>query len=70
MQRNYLAGQDVFDAQYNGDPVNITPEDKQRFFDPIKIIEDNDELASWLEQYRPSKQTNRVDKAVHSEDTC
>ncbi len=38
--RNYLGGQDVLDAQYNYYPSDITFKDKQRYFDPIKVIEE------------------------------
>ena len=52
--RNYLGGQDVLDAQYNDYPQNITIEERQRYFDPIIVIEDNGDLAAWLLPYRPS----------------
>lgn len=50
--RNYLGGQDLLDAQYNDYPEDITDEDKQRYFEPIRVTEDNGELAAWLHYYR------------------
>ena len=52
--RNFIGGKDVLDPQYNIYPDDITPSDKERYFDPIEITDSNGNLKEWLQRYKPS----------------
>jgi len=58
VKRNYIGGQDVLDPQYQQYPADITPDDKARYFDPIKITDAQGNLSPWLERYKPAPMMN------------
>ena len=37
MKRNYVGGRDILDPQYADYPADISPADKQKYFDPILV---------------------------------
>jgi hypothetical protein len=53
MKRNYVGGRDILDPQYAEHPADISPEDKQKYFDPVLVTDAEGQAVPWLERYRP-----------------
>jgi radical SAM superfamily enzyme YgiQ (UPF0313 family) len=50
-RRTYFAGDDVLDPQYSEFPGDISPADWVRYFEPVKVTDDEGRLADWLAPY-------------------
>ena len=53
MKRNYVGGRDILDPQYADYPADISPADKQKYFDPVLVTDAEGRATQWLERYRP-----------------
>jgi len=53
MKRNYVGGRDILDPQYADYPADISPADKQKYFDPVLVTDAEGRSTQWLERYRP-----------------
>jgi hypothetical protein len=53
MKRNYVGGRDILDPQYDDYPADISPADKQKYFDPVLVTDAEGRATPWLERYRP-----------------
>jgi radical SAM superfamily enzyme YgiQ (UPF0313 family) len=53
---SYFAGDDVLDPQYAEHPDDISLEDRQRYFEPVRMTDAEGRLEPWLEAYRPAAQ--------------
>ena len=53
-KRTYINGTDELDVHYEFYPPDISPQDKERYFDPIKLTNEQGELADWLVRHRKS----------------
>ena len=51
VKRNYRAGEEVLDPQYSEFPDDISDEDRQRYFEPIRLTDGAGEPAMWLVPY-------------------
>jgi radical SAM superfamily enzyme YgiQ (UPF0313 family) len=51
--RNYTGAEDILDPQYHEFPEDISEDDRHRYFEPIRVLESDGELAHWLRSYAP-----------------
>jgi hypothetical protein len=54
IKRNYVGGREILDPQYAEYPTDISPQDKQKYFDPVLVTDAEGRAAQWLERYQPS----------------
>lgn len=64
-RRTFMPG-DVLDPQYGEYPADISPADKARYFEPIRVTEADGSLAAWLEPYRPKRRASRQEESRHA----
>jgi len=62
-RRTYQAGEDLLDPQYCEHPEEISHEDWQLYFEPIRLTDEQGRLADWLYPYQP-KQMQRSPQVV------
>jgi radical SAM superfamily enzyme YgiQ (UPF0313 family) len=53
--RNYTGAEDILDPQYYEVPEEISGDDRHRYFEAIRVLESNGELAHWLRAYAPAQ---------------
>jgi len=51
--RTYMGGTDILDPQYRDCPNDISPADRELYFNPIQVTDGQGALASWLVPYHP-----------------
>ena len=51
VERNYLAGEDALDPQYRDYPPDLSKEDRELYFEPIRLTDAAGEPAGWLKPY-------------------
>ena len=51
--RTYLAGSDTLDPQYAEHPIDLSKEDRMRYFEPIRLTDEFGRPAEWLVRYVP-----------------
>jgi radical SAM superfamily enzyme YgiQ (UPF0313 family) len=51
--RTYMGGSDILDPQYRDYPSDISPAERELYFDPILVTDEHGALAPWLVPYRP-----------------
>ncbi len=51
--RNYIGGWDILDLQYDMYPEDISREDFERYFAPVRITDENGDLRAWLRSPLP-----------------
>jgi pyruvate-formate lyase-activating enzyme len=54
MGRTYRAGDNALDPQYFERPADISPEDVERYFEPIALTDKHGQPSGWLEPYIPA----------------
>jgi hypothetical protein len=54
MGRTYRAGDNALDPQYLERPADISPEDLERYFEPIALTDEQGQPADWLKPYLPA----------------
>lgn len=54
MGRTYRAGDNALDPQYLERPADISPEDLERYFEPIALTDELGRPAEWLKPYLPA----------------
>ena len=47
-RRTYIGGKDIMDPQYLDIPDGTSEKDRQKYFEPTKITDENGEIAPWL----------------------
>lgn len=52
VQRTYLGGSDALDPQYSEMPLDISPADRARYFDPIRVTDQHGAMADWIASER------------------
>ena len=57
--RTYMAGTDTLDPQYFEWPDDLTEEDRQRYFEPIRLTDAAGEAVDWLKPYMPRSAVKR-----------
>jgi radical SAM superfamily enzyme YgiQ (UPF0313 family) len=55
IKRNYVGGREILDPQYAEHPPDISPQDKEKYFDPVLVTNAEGRAAPWLERYRPDR---------------
>ena len=50
-RRSYLAGRDALDPQYAEHPSGLSAADRARYFEPIRLTDEDGRLAEWLAPY-------------------
>ncbi len=60
----YFTGDDVLDTQYSEHPDDISTEDWQRYFEPIRMTDADGRLATWLEAYRPTRRRKGKSRSI------
>lgn len=55
MARTYMGGSDILDPQYKDVPNDISPAERELYFDPILVTDEHGALAPWLVPYRPAR---------------
>ncbi len=60
--RTYIGGRDILDPQYLDLPVDISEEDRIKYFEPTKVTDENGELAPWLRKELAS--SNAVEQVI------
>ena len=53
VKRNYIGGRDILDPQYHQYPKGISVSDKEKYFSPIQVTDDEGAMSAWLKPYRP-----------------
>jgi hypothetical protein len=51
--RPNIGGTDILDPQYRDCPNDISPADRELYFNPIQVTDGQGALASWLVPYHP-----------------
>lgn len=51
--RNYTGAEDILDPQYHELPEDISEVDRERYFEPIRVLESDGQLAPWLYSHAP-----------------
>ena len=51
--RNYTGAEDILDPQYHEFPDDISQDDRDRYFEPIRVLENDGQLAPWLRSHAP-----------------
>jgi len=59
-ERTYVAGSDILDPQYLEYDKSMSKDDYQRYFAPVKILNQNGGLEPWLESYIPDRYHTQV----------
>jgi hypothetical protein len=54
--RTYIAGTEVLDPQYDERPGDLSPEDYQRYFEPIALTNAAGGPLDWLKPYIPAQE--------------
>jgi hypothetical protein len=52
--RTFLAGTDTLDPQYFERPDDLAASDRARYFDPVRLTDDQGAAEEWLERYIPA----------------
>lgn len=52
-RRSYLAGEDVLDPQYDECPEDVTEDDRERYFSPVRLTDENGCAMDWLRPLAP-----------------
>ena len=52
-KRTYFAGDELLDPQYFEQPIDITEEDRKRYFEPIALTDCDGQPVDWLKPYIP-----------------
>ena len=58
--RNYIGGKDYMESLYECYPPDISEQDRRRYFDPIKVTDEDGKLMPWLAAYRPGVEEKRM----------
>lgn len=53
--RNYTGAEDILDPQYYEVPEDLSEDDRNRYFEPVRVIESDGELAEWLRPHTPAQ---------------
>jgi hypothetical protein len=59
LPRTYIAGSDTLDPQYFERPDDLTDEDRERYFEPIRLTDEEGAPMPWLTRYIPKSSAKR-----------
>jgi hypothetical protein len=57
--RSYIAGVDTLDPQYGEYPPGLPEDDRNRYFEPIALTDENGRPMAWLKRYIPGSAEQR-----------
>jgi hypothetical protein len=66
MPRTYMGGSDILDPQYKDVPSDISPAERELYFDPILVTDEHGALAPWLVPYRPARGKRKAHQQADS----